>query len=142
MGSARAIQPERSEKVMNKASYVSIERGVCVVCGQKFDAGTLILEKHVAMDSCVVGWELCPADAQMHRLGFVAVVECDLDTTARQSGTTIAPNAVNRTGGAMHLTRDSFVSIFKTEARPTLPCAYVPLGTLQKLQALMHRALN
>jgi hypothetical protein len=86
--------------------------------------------------------ELCPADAQMHRLGFVAVVECEIDTTARNSGATIAPNEVNRTGGVMHLTRNCFVSIFKTEARPTLPCAYVPQGTLQKLQAMMQRAMN
>ena len=127
---------------MNKESYVSIERGVCVVCGQSFESGALILEKHLGMDSCVVGWELCPSDAQMHRLGFVAVVECDLEPTMKTSGATISPNDVHRTGGVLHLTRASFADIFKTEARPTLPCAYVPQGTLQKLQSLLQRVLN
>ena len=127
---------------MSNESYISIERGVCVVCGKHFETGTLMIEKHLKIDSCVVGWELCQADAQMHRLGFVALVECELDMTQTRSGDTVAPGAVSRTGGLMHVTRETFVAIFKTEARPGLPCAYVPQGTVQQLQALMQRALN
>ena len=127
---------------MNKESYVAIERGVCVVCGQSFESGTLILETPLTTDSQVIGWELCPADAKMHRLGFAAVVECEFEPVVQRSGTAIPPNEVHRTGAVMHLTRDSFVSLFHTGARPTLPCAYVPRGTLRKLQALMQRALN
>ena len=127
---------------MNNESYVAIKQGVCVVCGQAFQSGTLILEKHRTMDSCVVGWELCPADAQLHRLGFVAVIECDFDPSARPSGATITPNEVHRTGAVLHLTRDLFVDIFKTEARPTLPCAYVPEGTVRKLQAMLKPVIN
>jgi hypothetical protein len=127
---------------MSRESYVSIERGVCVVCGKPFEAGSLMLEKHLTNESCVVGWELCKADAQMHRLGFVALVECELDMTRSKSGDTVAPQDVNRTGNVMHVTRETFVAIFKTEARPALPCAYVPEGTLQKLQAIMQRELH
>jgi hypothetical protein len=127
---------------MSKQSYVSIERGVCVVCGQPFAAGSLMLEKHLTNESCVVGWELCQADARMHRLGFVALVECELDMTRAKSGDTVAPQEVTRTGNVMHVTRATFVAIFKTEARPSLPCAYVPQGTLKQLQAIMHRELH
>lgn len=127
---------------MSRESYVSIERGVCVVCGQRFEAGSLMLEKHLTNESCVVGWELCKADAQMHRLGFVALVECDLDMTRAKSGDSVGPQEVNRTGNVMHVTRETFVAIFKTEARPGLPCAYVPQGTLQQLKTIMHRELH
>lgn len=127
---------------MNKPSYVSIGQGVCVVCGQAFDAGTLMIEKKFPRDSCVVGWQLCRADAQMHRLGFVALVECELDMTAHKSGESLPRHEVSRTGAVMHLTRATFVATFKTETRPGLPCAYVPKGTVQMLQALMKRELN
>lgn len=127
---------------MNKASYVSIERGLCVVCGQRFDAGTLMIEKHLQSEDCVVGWELCPADAQMHRLGFVALVECILDTSQAKAGDTVEPGAVSRTGKVLHVTRERFVTIFRAELRPTVPCAYVPQGTLQQLQGLMRQELN
>ena len=127
---------------MNKAAYISIEHGHCVVCGQRFAAGTLMIERHLQTDSCVVGWELCPADAQMHRRGFVALVECELDMTMHRSGETLLPHQVNRTGALMHVTRETFVAIFKTEAQPGLPCAYVPQGTLQKLASIMKRELN
>lgn len=127
---------------MSKASYVSIERGVCVVCGQPFSGGTLMIEKHLQLDSCVLGWELCTADARMHRLGFVALVECELDMTQAKSGDAIAPYEVTRTGKVMHVTRQMFVTIFKGGARPGLPCAYVPQGVLQQLRGVMRRALN
>lgn len=127
---------------MSRQTYMSIERGVCVVCGKQFDAGTLMIEKHPLSEASVVGWELCKADAQMHRLGFVALVECELDMTAHHSGETLPHDEVHRTGGIMHLTREAFIAIFKTASRPGLPCAYVPQGTLQKLQSIMRRELN
>lgn len=127
---------------MNKVSYVSIERGVCVVCGQSFHEGTLMIEHHLAADSCVLGWELCTADARLHRLGFVALVECAVDMRKVKSGDAVLPHEVTRTGGVMHVTRESFVAIFRTEAKAGLPCAYVPEGTLQRLQQMMQQILN
>lgn len=127
---------------MNEVSYVSIERGVCVVCGQPFSGGTLMIEKHDTGESCVLGWELCAADARMHRLGFVALVECALDMTKAKSGQAIAPHEVTRTGKVMHVTRESFVAIFRTAVKPGLPCAYVPEGILEHLQRVMQRVLN
>jgi hypothetical protein len=127
---------------MSRSSYVSIARGVCVVCGEAFEAGTLMIEKRLLVDSCVVGWTMCAADAQMHKLGFIAIVECELDPTERPSGDTVEPNEVNRTGNVMHLTRDTFANIFKTEVRSGLPCAYVARGALQQVQAILRRELN
>lgn len=127
---------------MSKKIYLPIERGDCVVCGRPFEAGALIVEQPLAAGGSVVGWELCETDAQMHRQGFVALVECDLDMSAYQSGDPLPLKEVQRTGPVMHLTRETFVSIFKTEARPALPCAYVPRGTLQKVASILQRSLN
>ncbi|MFC4311693.1 hypothetical protein ACFPN2_21585 [Steroidobacter flavus] len=127
---------------MSQASYVSIDRGDCVVCGCKFETGTLMIEREVPAEGCVLGWELCPSDAQMHKFGFAAIVECELDMTAAKAGDVIQPHAVKRTGNLMHVTRETFTSLFNTQARPTLPCAYVPAGTVQQLRALLQPALN
>ncbi|MBM0105781.1 hypothetical protein JM946_13655 [Steroidobacter sp. S1-65] len=127
---------------MSNKIYLPLERGACVVCGQSFEAGTLVVERDLIAGRSVAGWELCATDARMHRQGFVALVECDLDMSVHRSGDPLPLQEVQRTGPVMHLTRETFVSIFKTDTRPALPCAYVPRGTLQKVAEILQRDLN
>lgn len=59
---------------MNDKSHVSIEQHVCLVCGQAFDTGAVLLDRRLRASMAhhtTTGWDLCPVLHDLD-LGFLA----------------------------------------------------------------------
>jgi hypothetical protein len=129
------------ERVMSEKSHVSMEQHVCLVCGQAFDTGAILLDRRLRPSMprhTVTGWDLCPEHRRLHEAGFVALVECDPTKSGDPgSGEKVSPNQVWRTGRLAHLKREIFVTMFNVAADPNTPCAFVDpevMAMLEKLQ--------
>ena len=62
---------------MSEKSHVSIERGVCSVCGLEYDSGSTLLDKRLRASletHTTTGWGLCPEHQRLFEDGFVANV--------------------------------------------------------------------
>lgn len=80
---------------MNDKSHVSMEERVCLVCGNPFDTGAILLDKRLRQSMAhrtVTGWGLCPEHEQMFKDGYVALVECDPE----RSGGALSSGCMNR----------------------------------------------
>jgi hypothetical protein len=127
---------------MNDKSYVSIEQQVCLVCGQTFETGALLLDRRLraSMDrQTVTGWELCAEHRRLYEAGFVALIECD---PARSGATphtrALQPGQAYRTGQWVHLRRETFARVFNVEMAPGQPCCFVEPGVIERLKAMVE----
>lgn len=127
---------------MNEKSYVSIEQQVCLVCGQAFETGALLLDRRLraSMDHhTLTGWDLCPEHRRLHEAGFVALIECDPERSGTTEHTrTLQPGAAYRTGQLAHLRREVFARVFNVEMDPGQPCCFVEPGVIERLKAMVE----
>lgn len=66
-------RPGESEKTMDEKSHVSMEQHVCLVCGQLFDTGAILLDRRLrpSMEHhTVTGWDLCPEHRRLYEEGL------------------------------------------------------------------------
>jgi hypothetical protein len=100
-------------------SHVSMEQHVCLVCGQTFDTGSILLDKRLR-DSLepktVTGWDLCPEHKALYETGMVALVEVDEDKTGPR-GATLRPEDAYRTGRVAHVKEEAFRKLFNISPR-------------------------
>src|SRR5450830_1148211 len=85
----RAIPPVQPEIVMNDKSHVSLEQHVCLVCGTRFDTGTILLDRRLRASMehhTATGWGLCAEHQKLSDDGFVALVECDPQRSDASAG--------------------------------------------------------
>lgn len=131
---------------MCEKSHVSMERHVCLVCGAEYDTGTILLDRRLRASlktHTTTGWGLCPEDQRRFDDGFVALIECDpAKSGVPSSADRLQPDQAYRTGRVMHLKRAVFVQIFNFPSESKLPCAFVDLGVIEKLEAMMAPAIS
>ncbi|WP_273828113.1 ATPase [Pseudomonas sp. SBT1-2] len=125
---------------MTAKSYVSMEQHICVVCAQKFDTGSILLDKRLRSSMeyhTLTGWGLCPDHQRLFDDGFVALVECDPERSGEilESGR-MKPDQAYRTGQLAHLKREAFAKVFNVPVAPELPCVFVEPGVIKMLQAM------
>lgn len=128
---------------MNTKSHVSLERRVCLVCATTYDTGALLLDKRLRASMerhTTTGWGLCPEHRCLHDEGFVALVECDPQKSGHPSaGATIKPEDAYRTGLIAHVRREAFEHVFNTTVARDVPCVFVELGVINRLQAFIDK---
>lgn len=119
-------------------SHVSMEQHVCIVCGQPYDSGALLLDRRLRPsmeDKTVTGWGLCPEHKEKHEAGYVALVEVDPERSGSgehpPAGTVIKPEDAYRTGRLLHVRRAVWGQVFNVPvpAKPDgtpLPLCFVP----------------
>lgn len=127
---------------MSEKSYVSLEQHVCLVCGQKFDTNSILLDRRIkpSMERhTVTGWGLCPEHQKMADDGFVALVEVD---PARSTviDNDIKPENAYRTGNLAHLRRAVFAQVFNVPLDNKQALCFVEPGVIDKLQAMTSDA--
>lgn len=101
---------------MSDKSFVTMEQQVCLVCGQPFDTGSLLLDKrlHERFDrNTVTGWGLCPEHEAKHQEGYIALVECNEAKSTKTKNGNISPEGAWRTGTIIHLKREVAKDLFR-----------------------------
>lgn len=119
-------------------SHVSFEQKVCLICGQVFDTGAILLDKRLQQRlelKTVTGWDLCSEHAKLWEEGYIALVECDPEKT-RFTGNNIKPEDAYRTGRIAHIRKTVAPQIFNVEI--TGPVAFVEPGVIDKLEKRMQ----
>lgn len=111
---------------MSEKSYVSLEQRVCVVCGHKFDTGSLLLDKRLRASMerhTLTGHGLCPEHQKLFDDGYIALVECD--------------DAHKRTGTILHMRRTKFNELFTSGTLlegNTTPFVHATIELIEKLK--------
>jgi hypothetical protein len=136
--------PARSPEItMDEKSYVSLEQRVCLVCGNSFDTGSILLDRRLraSMDHhTTTGWGLCAEHERLRSEGFVALIECDPQRSgARSSDRLLKPGQEYRTGRLAHLKREVFARVFDVAIATNQPVVFVESGVIEKLQAMGAR---
>jgi hypothetical protein len=114
---------------MNEKSYVSLEKRVCLVCGNEYETGSLLLDRRLIPSMhrhTTVGWGLCAEHQKCHEDGFLALVECDPQKsgTAAPDGS-LKPEDAYRTGVVAFLKRETFNQLFTVQVPVNMPAVYV-----------------
>ncbi len=117
-------------------SHVGIEQKVCLVCGQAFDTGAILLDKRLRNTlerKTVTGWDLCPEHAKLWEGGYIALVECD-PQKSKFTGGTIKPEDAYRTGRIAHIRKSASDRIFDVKMKS--PVAFVEPGVVDALEKM------
>jgi hypothetical protein len=131
---------------MTEKSHVSLEQHVCWVCGSTYDTGGILIDKRLraCLDRfTITGWGLCPAHQDLFEKGFIALVEFDPAQSGDPlPGDRVQPQKAYRTGTVMHVRRAVAAEVFNISLDPELPCVFVEIGAIEKLQALIEAAVS
>lgn len=110
---------------MSDKSYVSMAQHQCVVCGELYDTGEILLDKRLraSMDRyTVTGTGLCPVHRKMRDDGYVMLI--------------VANENHERTGALVQVRASVWPTLFNIPA-PNGGVAYISPDTLQILQSRM-----
>lgn len=111
---------------MSDKSYVSIAQRQCVVCGEVYDTGEILINKRLrdSMDRhTVVGTGLCPVHQKMRDDGYVMLI--------------VANENHERTGALVQVRASVWLNLFNTPA-PNGGVAYISPDVLETLQSRME----
>lgn len=95
-------------------SFVSLEEHVCVVCGQTYGTGNLLLDRRLRERfdmHTVTGYGMCPDHEKLRADGFVALVEAEEGKSA-VVGDRVRDSKAHRTGTYAHIKAEVFVETF------------------------------
>jgi hypothetical protein len=125
---------------MSDKSHVSMEQHVCIVCGEQFDTGALLLDKRMrnSLEShTVTGMGLCPEHQKLHDDGFIALVECDESKSVVRNDKLDFKSA-HRTGNVLHMKRDAAAQILSAPDL-SIPMMFVQIGVIEKIQSMVEK---
>ena len=126
---------------MDEKSYVSLEQRVCLVCGNSFDTGSLLLDRRLRASMerhTTTGWGLCPEHERLRSEGFVVLVECDPQRSGlRSSYGLMNPGQAYRTGRLAHLKREVFARVFDVAIADDQTVVFVEPGVIEQLQGMV-----
>lgn len=131
---------------MNDTSHVSLEQHACLVCGEVFETGAILLDKRLRASMkrhTLTGWDLCSEHQKLFEDGFVALVECDPRRSGASAGATrMKPEQAYRTGRIAHLRRAVFAEVFNLPIETTQVCVFVEPGIIDRLQSMTAPAAD
>jgi hypothetical protein len=99
-------------------NYVRMSKEVCVVCGNLYLGGDILIHKQlkeIKEEETITGLGLCPEHQKLKDDGFVAIVACDKDKSDVSDTGIITPAGVYRTGPVAHLKLHAFKALFDTD---------------------------
>ena len=123
---------------MSDKSYVTMEQHRCLVCGQDYDTGSILIDRRLknSFDRyTVTGTGLCPEHKKLHEDGFVALVEAD---PAKSND----PRNPYRTGRIAHIKEEAFDRVFNIPARTDgklHPMCYIDTEAFDKIVAMTEK---
>lgn len=90
-------------------SHVSMAQRICVVTGEKFDTGEILLDKRLRNSlerNTVTGWGISPEVQEKLDDGFVAVVGVNREKSTKEDDGSITPAGAYRTGHIGYVKKD------------------------------------
>jgi hypothetical protein len=129
---------------MTDKSHVSLEQHQCIVCGCKYDTGTILFDRRLQNSleqTTLTGSGLCPDHQKLFDDGYIALVEVDPTKSSPAGG----PNAshmkhedAHRTGVIMHMRRPVAEAFFTVPM--TGPMVFADPDLIAHFQAMMEQA--
>lgn len=107
-------------------SYVSMETRTCIVCGEEYETGSILLNKRLANtlnEKTMVGTGMCPSHEKMKDEGYIALVGVEKECA----------NPI-RTGKVCHIRSSAWAKIFNIP----LPPAGVAFAPEEVMNALIE----
>lgn len=123
---------------MNDKSYVTIEKEVCVVCGQPYDTGALLLDtrgRNRFDPVTVTRWGMCPEHQEKKEQGYIALVGAD-PSKSKTTGTGVLPADAYRTGELAHVRESIWEKLFNIPIPPQ-GVAFVDPQVIEMLKEVM-----
>lgn len=139
--------------MMGEKSHVTLQQEVCIVCGQTFDTGSILMDTRLRMvkgrpelretfdHKTVTGYGMCPEHAKLHEDGYVALVGIDEELSVQEANGTFKPEGAHRTGAIAHVRRSVWPHVFDIDA-PEGPMVFAEAGTVEALGRMMAEAAD
>lgn len=130
---------------MSDKSHVSMEQHVCIVCGNPYDTGAVLLKKNLRPTlerNTITGMGMCPRDQEKLDEGYIALVEIDNSQIAENVGY-LKQEAAPRTGRLCHIRVSVFEHLMQQKA-PTdksgkmIPMVFVDQEVIPKIEAMVQ----
>ena len=124
-------------------SYVSIAQKVCIVTGNLYDSGEILMDKRLenSMEhKTTVGMGVCPEVEKLFNKGYVALIEVDSAKSGSGNDKKLSPKDAYRTGNFAYLKRDVFKELFTVPLEDSQNIVYIDEKTFQHLVELEKRA--
>ena len=124
---------------MTDKEFVSMEQRVCIVCGQTYDTGTILLDKRLQRSmehSTVTGYGLCDEHKRLFNEGYVALVAIDPQRSKPQPNGAVKPGDEYRTGEVAFLKRPVYARIFKVDVPAHLPMVFTDSEVIEHLRQM------
>lgn len=121
---------------MPDKSYVTLEQHVCAVCGETFDTGALLLDKHLRPKfdmHTVTDFGLCKEHTRLKAEGYIFLVGIDPNKSTQP----YTPRSVWRLGRDAAVKREAWGKMFNVPC-PDSPLCYVGADVLAKLERISH----
>lgn len=110
---------------MTEKSYVTLEQKVCIVCGNTYDSGALLLDQRLRPKfdmHTTTGWGMCEEDQKRKDDGYVAMIGCDEAKSDKTHNGNIAPEGAHRTGNIAHIRTPVWENIFNVPMPERMVC--------------------
>lgn len=124
-------------------SHVSLERRRCIVCGEDYDTGSILLDRRLlpSMEMhTTTGMGLCAEHQSLHEKGYVALVAIDPTKSAPDQNGTMPFEKAHRTGPIVHMVREKCAEIFGIPLDSIKgPMIYVDEEVTNKLKELIGK---
>jgi hypothetical protein len=117
-----------------------MEQHICIVCGQPFDTGALLLDKRMrdSMEQhTVTGGGLCPEHDKLFNEGYLALVAADESKSTKEPNGNIKPSGAYRTGAIVHIRREVARRMFNIPVPDDLPMMFCDPEVVTKLEQMM-----
>lgn len=132
---------KRTLKKMTDKSYVTLEQHQCLVCGDVFDTGSLLLDKQLMNkfeSKTVTDRALCPKHKKVYDDNYIALIE--INPPSRKSDH-IDFESASRTGEVAFVRKPSYVKLFgpvgdKKDFKDAI--VFVEKGIIAKLQEMVE----
>lgn len=134
------------KQIKGMTANVMMEQKVCLVTGETFDTGGILLrEKMLKPENesnerfCITGYGFSPEVQEKLDNGFIALVEIDM-TKSDMSGN-FTPDKAWRTGRTIFIKKTAFYSIFKDAKCPD-SFSYIPIDVFEYLENIDKQIRN
>jgi hypothetical protein len=116
--------------------YVAMGQHICIVCGQKFDSGEILINKKmrsIPEENRATDFGLCPDDSDKMEAGFIALIETsNVEDDSRE---TMQSKDAIRTGRIAHIKKHAYEGVFQQPA-PEGGIAFCDAKLIDRIQSM------
>ena len=127
-------------RTMNDKSYVTMEQHLCLVCGNPYDTGAVLLDRRLRNrynKHTLTAWGMCPEHEALRQDDYIALVGCDESKSTKQANGNLVPGGAYRTGAIAHLKRHVWENIIDVPVPEQMVC-FCEEEVIQMLQGMQQ----